>query len=86
MPGLICYDFRDGHYSHQYCSHVDRIFQENPTVQLFTFYKDLFVYSQCIDLSGDQYILSLQRTPTNENNGGTEWRGIQQLLRLLLLT
>ena len=22
----------------------------------------------------------LQRTPTNENNGGTEWRGIQQLL------
>ena len=21
----------------------------------------------------------LQRTPTNENNGGTEWRGIQQL-------
>ena len=23
----------------------------------------------------------LQRTPTNENNGGTEWRGIQQLLR-----
>ena len=23
----------------------------------------------------------LQRTPTNENNGGTEWRGIQQLLK-----
>ena len=23
----------------------------------------------------------LQRTPTNENNGGTEWRGIQQLLQ-----
>ena len=22
----------------------------------------------------------LQRTPTNENNGGTEWRGIQQFL------
>ena len=21
------------------------------------------------------------RTPTNENNGGTEWQGIQQLLR-----
>ena len=27
----------------------------------------------------------LQRTPTNENNGGTEWRGIQQLLRFLRL-
>ena len=26
----------------------------------------------------------LQRTPTNENNGGTEWRGIQQLLRVYL--
>ena len=25
----------------------------------------------------------LQRTPTNENNGGTEWRGIQQLLRIM---
>ena len=24
----------------------------------------------------------LQRTPTNENNGGTEWQGIQQLLLL----
>ena len=24
----------------------------------------------------------LQRTPTNENNGGTEWRGIQQLLQV----
>ena len=23
----------------------------------------------------------LQRTPTNENNGGTEWQGIQQLLQ-----
>ena len=23
----------------------------------------------------------LKRTPTNENNSGTEWRGIQQLLR-----
>jgi len=22
----------------------------------------------------------LQRTPTNENDGGTEWQGIQQLL------
>ena len=25
----------------------------------------------------------LQRTPTNENNGGTEWQGIQQLLPVL---
>ena len=58
MPGLVCYDFRDGHHSHQYCCHVDRKFYENPTVQLFTFYKDLFVYSQWIALSGDQYILS----------------------------
>ena len=24
----------------------------------------------------------LQRTPTNENNGGTEWQGIQQLLQI----
>ena len=24
----------------------------------------------------------LQRTPTNENNSGTEWQGIQQLLQL----
>ena len=26
---------------------------------------------------------SIQRTPTNENNGGTEWQGIQQLLLML---
>ena len=28
----------------------------------------------------------LQRTPTNENNSGTEWQGIQQLLPCLKTT
>ena len=28
----------------------------------------------------------LQRTPTNENNSGTEWQGIQQLLHGILYT
>ena len=27
----------------------------------------------------------LQRTPTNENNSGTEWQGIQQLLHFLFI-
>ena len=27
----------------------------------------------------------LQRTPTNENNSGTEWQGIQQLLQIIFL-
>ena len=37
--------------------------------------------SHWIRIASIVFCFVLQRTPTNENNSGTEWQGIQQLLR-----